>query len=1181
MISAKNSFLGVLVGALLYAAPVAAQTRYVCAAGDVTCGGTPAHATLQAAITAAVSGDTILVKASETFNECITVPNKGNLATPITIRSDADDANLPATGYRANPDLHAAYMPDIRGTSSCPNAGFQFAVGAQDYVLRFLEFKSNHLGQGDLIAIGFLDSTQQFAADQPGDIVIDRSIIRGSDVFGQKRCITVNGRDITITNNHIDRCSAVGFDSQAIAGFNGWGPITVVNNRLEGAAENFMLGGADPHIYTTATVATSPAPTTTTARLENFRAGHTIGTLSVGQFIAVLTTNNTVRRHTYVRAISGNDITFDALPEAPTAGAGSDVRWGAIYNNITFRRNYVRKPVEWMDPIQAIPTGVSVTATVGGGGNNLAAGNHCYRVVARNSGGYAGQSHYSTATTEVCASLSATGKTTIAWTAAANATHYRVFGRLSGAPTGYIETTGTSVDDTGAALTASGIPTPTRWSVKNLFEIKFGTSWQIDSNIFEQSWLGVDVGSAMWIKSENQDGGCEFCIGKDVVIEKNIIRSVPGFISVSAIGSQSGVNGTSPVENLTIRNNLGYDSNSTWGAVDGIWAIKLLNGPKNVRIEHNTFLHHAHGFMGLFNVPVNGLIVKDNIARAETYGIFGGCQGTCALSSNTVGGVYTWAGNVLCGAASSLYPSTGGNLYPTTLDCETNHFTAYGNGVNGTYSLVAGSAWNDTASDGTDRGADIAAVLAATAGVVEGTPEGTAFTPITITTATPTQGTVGLAYSWCPSATPTTGPYTWTVSSGSLPAWASIASATGCITGTPTAVASTAFTIRVQDSQGTPQSDTQDVTVTIVAAPVAVTITTTSPLSGGTVAADYSLTLAATGGTGPYTWAVASGSLPTGLALSTAGTLSGIPLFSGTTTFTVRATDFTGVATTKVVAITIARETLPCNRPVRLGQTEVIIFRRTTAPTMSMCVMTGDLWVDLSSTALTTYKARVSSGVLTWTADAAAEAVTELPTPSAGDILVGTAEGEWQRLAAGAVGTYLRSCGTVLCFGTDGGLLTGLNAAALSSGTVPTARLTAGLGAQTITFQCCASITTTNLPVGGAPLGGDTGIAGPGKSSFTERADLRGVSQCAATVYALAGGTATTDLIIQYYDGAAWQSTGITVAVGATSGYKMGSYQTLAAGARTSDLTSLIPFLDDGDGAVDPITYRVSMTCKP
>ena len=44
----------------------------------------------------------------------------------------------------------------------------------------------------------------------------------------------------------------VGFDSQAINGWTGPGPLLIENNYLEGAGENVIFGGADPSVDRTA-----------------------------------------------------------------------------------------------------------------------------------------------------------------------------------------------------------------------------------------------------------------------------------------------------------------------------------------------------------------------------------------------------------------------------------------------------------------------------------------------------------------------------------------------------------------------------------------------------------------------------------------------------------------------------------------------------------------------------------------------------------------------------------------------------------------------------------------------------------------------------------------------------------------------------------------------------------------
>jgi uncharacterized protein (TIGR03437 family) len=73
--------------------------------------------------------------------------------------------------------------------------------------------------------------------------------------------------------------------------------------------------------------------------------------------------------------------------------------------------------------------------------------------------------------------------------------------------------------------------------------------------------------------------------------------------------------------------------------------------------------------------------------------------------------------------------------------------------------------------------------------------------------------------------------------------------------------------------------------------PLPLSITTTSPLPSGTVGVAYSVNLAAAGGTAPYHWSVASGTLPAGLSLSATGTILGTPTAVGAASFTAEVID--------------------------------------------------------------------------------------------------------------------------------------------------------------------------------------------------------------------------------------------------------------------------------------------------
>src|ERR1700687_4880277 len=172
--------------------------------------------------------------------------------------------------------------------------------------------------------------------------------------------------------------------------------------------------------------------------------------------------------------------------------------------------------------------------------------------------------------------------------------------------------------------------------------------------------------------------------------------------------------------------------------------------------------------------------------------------------------------------------------------------------------------------------------------------------PPSITTSSLPSGTQNVAYSAPLAAPGGTTPYTWSVATGTLPAGLTIASGTGVISGTPTVAGTSNFTVRVTDTNSL--TATQALSLA-VAAPL--TVTTTS-LPGGTQNVAYSATLAATGGTTPYTWSIATGTLPAGLTIASGtGVISGTPTVAGTSNFTVRVTDTNSLTTTKNLRLTI------------------------------------------------------------------------------------------------------------------------------------------------------------------------------------------------------------------------------------------------------------------------------------
>jgi hypothetical protein len=185
---------------------------------------------------------------------------------------------------------------------------------------------------------------------------------------------------------------------------------------------------------------------------------------------------------------------------------------------------------------------------------------------------------------------------------------------------------------------------------------------------------------------------------------------------------------------------------------------------------------------------------------------------------------------------------------------------------------------------------------------------------ITALCAAATTGTVGTPYNSSITVTGGTSPYTFTVTSGALPAGLTLDSTTGAITGTPTTAGPFTFAVTVTDSTPGVHATTTTGNCGITIAPPTISAQCVSATTG-TVGTSYSSSIVVTGGKAPYTFAIASGALPPGLTLdTTSGAITGTPTTAGPFSFTVSVTDSTpgvhATTTTSNCGITIAPPTI-------------------------------------------------------------------------------------------------------------------------------------------------------------------------------------------------------------------------------------------------------------------------------
>ncbi|HET9532613.1 MAG TPA: hypothetical protein VFQ92_19825, partial [Blastocatellia bacterium] len=436
---------------------------------------------LQAAFNAAQPGSEIVLEAGATFTGNFTLPAKTGTGW-IIIRTSRM-AEMPAAGTRIDPTLHAAHMPRVVTSNSI--AAVTALAGAHHYRFVGIEFAATGRLNYNVIRLG--DSDETNADRQPTDIIIDRCYIHGHTAGDLRRGVTLNSRRTSIIDSHISEVHQIGADTQAIGGWNGPGPFKIVNNYLEAAGENIMIGGADPKIV------------------------------------------------------------------------------NMVPSDIEIRHNHIAKPLRWRSSIIEKPI---ITAALGASGGSLQPGATCYyRIVARGRIGYSATAS-SAASDEKAVTLAA-GQSSVqlSWTPSERATSYRVYRSTDRSNWVYYDAAETSYTDTGASPSGGANTAPstigTRWTVKNLFELKSGRRVLVSGNLFENCWKDAQTGYAILIKTTNPDGGALWNVTEDVTFSNNLVRHAGIGISIVGRDSSDSVEFTRRVK---VEHNLFDDiSASRWG----------------------------------------------------------------------------------------------------------------------------------------------------------------------------------------------------------------------------------------------------------------------------------------------------------------------------------------------------------------------------------------------------------------------------------------------------------------------------------------------------------------------------------------------------------------------------------------------------------------------------------------
>jgi hypothetical protein len=376
---------------------------------------------------------------------------------------------------------------------------------------------------------------------------------------------------------------------------------------------------------------------------------------------------------------------------------------GLIPGDVTFRRNYVTKPLSWRNPILTTPANVTVSA---GSGGSLPARTLSYRVVARRAAGPSAIAESIPSPARAVA-VPAAGQVRINWSAVSTATEYRVY-RTGDGTSVYWTVTQPTFTDTGVwPGTAGTVPAGgTVWCVKNLFELKNAHDLVIEQNVFENNWKESQAGYGIVFTVRNSGGACTWCTIQNVEFRNNIVRHVASAVNV--LGYDDPSRPSVQATNLNIRNNLFYDVDAKWGG-QGFF-LQLGDEPKNVVVDHNT-IDHTGGILvsvygGTAAAPrqILGFQYTNNLSRHGSYGVMGtslayGIASITAYFPNAI-----FRRNLLSGGPANRYPSD--NFFSPDFN------TLFANRSIGDYRLLLSGPFGNAGTDGRDLGADMGTVVA-------------------------------------------------------------------------------------------------------------------------------------------------------------------------------------------------------------------------------------------------------------------------------------------------------------------------------------------------------------------------------------------------------------------------------------------------------------------------------------
>lgn len=245
----------------------------------------------------------------------------------------------------------------------------------------------------------------------------------------------------------------------------------------------------------------------------------------------------------------------------------------------------------------------------------------------------------------------------------------------------------------------------TRWTVKNLLELKNAKRVLIEGNLIEYCWTAAQPGYAVLFTVRNSGGRAPWATIEDVTFRHNRVQHSAAAINILGFDDTAS---SQTAKKISIQHNIFDDINHRRWSGNGTF-LQIGNSPEDVTVDHNTINQTGNAITAYGDrrgqiLTIPGFRFTNNLANHNAYGIFGNRVGPGARAIDAYFPDGVIRANVLAGGQSSRYPA--GNFFPSVAQ----YLTDFMDAANGDFRLTPRSAYRRAGTDGADLGVNVEAL---------------------------------------------------------------------------------------------------------------------------------------------------------------------------------------------------------------------------------------------------------------------------------------------------------------------------------------------------------------------------------------------------------------------------------------------------------------------------------------